>query len=84
MIILHFLVADDDDEHIITTGAVVTLTVRLHRQNMSSLFSKELATNSAALTNNTLDNEGNEEQIDDKENRDKVTKIFRKFFFFYS
>ncbi|CAF2060985.1 unnamed protein product [Rotaria magnacalcarata] len=72
-----FGVADDDDEHIITTVAVVTLTVRLHRQNMSSLFSKELAINSSALTNKTLNDERNEEQINDKENREKTNETLK-------
>ncbi|CAM4882334.1 unnamed protein product [Rotaria socialis] len=72
-----FGVANDDDEHIITTGAVVTLTMRLHRQNMSSLFSKELAINSSALTNNTLNSEGNEEEIGDRENRDKTNETLK-------
>ncbi|CAF2397134.1 unnamed protein product [Rotaria sp. Silwood2] len=64
-------VFDDEDEHIITTGAVVTLTVHLHRENMSSLFSKEINTNTFAVVN-TLDDAKNDEQIDDKENRDKT------------
>jgi hypothetical protein len=67
-----FLVFDDEDEHIITTGAVVTLTVHLHRENMSNVFSKELGGNNSVTTTNVVDEEINEEQIDDKENREKV------------
>jgi hypothetical protein len=69
----YYLVFDDENEHKITTGAVVTLTVHLHRENMSNLFTKD-------SPSNTLDDEINEEQIDDKENRDKVSKyIFFSF-----
>ena len=62
---------DDEDEHIITTGAVVTLTVHLHRENMSNVFSKELGGSTTTSTNG-IDEEINEEQIEDKENREKV------------
>ncbi|CAF0943169.1 unnamed protein product [Didymodactylos carnosus] len=34
-------VFDDEDERLVTTGAVVTLTVKLTRENMSVLFNKE-------------------------------------------
>jgi len=64
-------VFDDEDEHIITTGAVVTLTVRLHRENMSNVFNKEMNGNSSIAVN-TLDDEINEEQMNDKENREKT------------
>ncbi|CAF1047505.1 unnamed protein product [Rotaria sordida] len=69
-------VFDDEDEHIITTGAVVTLTVHLHRENMSSVFSKEMTTNTFAVAN-TLDDETNEEHIDDKENRDTTNETLK-------
>ncbi|CAF4309063.1 unnamed protein product, partial [Rotaria magnacalcarata] len=61
-------VFDDEDEHIITTGAVVTLTIHLQRENMSTVFNKELGSNTLAAMN-TIDYEANEEQADDKENR---------------
>jgi hypothetical protein len=69
------LVFDDEDEHIITTGAVVTLTIHLQRENMSTVFNKEIGSNTST-TINTLDDEVNEEQVDDKENREKVKEIF--------
>lgn len=69
------LVFDDEDEHIITTGAVVTLTVRLRRENMSTVFSKEMSMHNAAAPN-TVDEDVNEEQNEDKENQDKVKKNF--------
>ena len=65
------LVFDDEDEHIITTGAVVTLTVHLQREDMSSVFNKEWTANTSSTINN-IDDEVNEEQADDKENREKV------------
>ncbi|CAF3624233.1 unnamed protein product [Adineta steineri] len=64
-------VFDDEDEHIITTGAVVTLTIHLERENMSSVFNKELGSNTST-TMNTIDDEANEEQVEDKENREKT------------
>ena len=45
---------------------------------MSILFSKEINGNTSV---NTHDEEINEEQIDDKENREKVKK--KNFFLFY-
>jgi len=63
------LVFDDENEHEITAGAVVTLTVHLHRENMSNVFSKE-------MNGNIIDDEINEEQIDHKETREKVQKYF--------
>jgi len=66
-------VFDDEDEHIITTGAVVTLTIRLQRENMSTVFNKEIGSNTST-TLNTLDDEANEEQPDDKENREKTNE----------
>lgn len=69
---LFCLVFDDEDEHTITTGAVVTLTVHLHRENMSTLFNTETGVNTSSATN-VLDEETNAEQIDEKE---KVEKIF--------
>lgn len=68
---LSFLVFDDEDEHIITTGAVVTLTIHLQRENMSSIFNKEISSNTLAAMNN-IDYEANEDQTEDKENREKV------------
>ena len=66
-----FLVFDDEDEHIITTGAVVTLTIHLQREDMSSVFNKEWTANTSTAINSP-DEEVNEEQVDDKENREKV------------
>ncbi|CAF1209495.1 unnamed protein product [Rotaria sordida] len=66
-------VFDDEDEHIITTGAVVTLTIHLHRENMSNVFNKEIGSNTSAAIN-TLDYEANDEQADDKENRGKTNE----------
>ena len=40
------LVVDDENEHKIAVEDVVTLTVHLHRENVSSLFSKETNSNS--------------------------------------
>ncbi|CAF0722947.1 unnamed protein product [Adineta ricciae] len=64
-------VFDDEDEHIITTGAVVTLTIHLQRENMSNVFNKELGLNQSSKIN-AMDEEANEEQVDDKENREKT------------
>ena len=36
-------VFDDEDQHNITAGAIVTLTVTLKRQNLKVLFDKETA-----------------------------------------
>jgi len=63
-----FEVYDDEEIHKITTGAVVTLTVHLQRENMSSVFNKELS------GSNTVDNEANEDQRDDKENQEKTNE----------
>lgn len=57
-------VFDDEEVHKITTGAVVTLTIHLQRENMSTVFNKE-------FSSNTVDNETNEDQRDDKENQEK-------------
>lgn len=51
------LVFDDENECKITAGSVITLTVRIQRENMSSLFSKDI---------------DEEEQIDEKEDHEKV------------
>jgi len=67
-------VFDDEEVHKITTGAVVTLTIHLQRENMSTVFNKEIGSNTSA-TINTLDDEANDEQIDDKENREKVNRF---------
>lgn len=69
------LVIDDEDEHTITAGACVTLTVHLHRENMSTVFSKEMNVNNSSNTNRLVE-EINEEQIDEKENREKVVNVF--------
>lgn len=53
------LVFDDENECKITAGAVITLTVHIQRENMSSLFSKHI---------------DEEEQIDEKENQEKVRR----------
>jgi hypothetical protein len=42
---------------------------------MSTVFNKEIGSNTST-TINTLDDEVNEEQVDDKENREKVKEIF--------
>lgn len=63
-------VFDDEEVHKITTGAVVTLTVHLQRENMSTVFSKELGTN-------VVDNENHDDQREDKENQEKVRRLFR-------
>ena len=68
---LYELVFDDEDEHIITTGAVVTLTVHLQRENMSILFNKDYSS-TTSTTINSVDYEANDDQPDDKENREKV------------
>jgi len=67
-------VFDDENEHEITAGAVVTLTVQLHRENMSIVFNKE-------MNGTTHDEEINEEQIDEKEKVQKK-KIFFCYFIF--
>lgn len=66
-------VFDDEDEHTITTGAVVTLVVHLQRENMSTVFNKESGSNMSS-TINTMDYEANEDQLDNKENRDKTNE----------
>lgn len=71
---IFFLVFDEEDKHIITAGAIVTLTVHLHRENMSSIFSKELNANLSTLTN-AADDETNEDQAEDKDDRDKVVNV---------
>jgi hypothetical protein len=71
---IFYLVFDDEDEHIITTGAVVTLTIHLQREHMATVLNKEIGSNTSA-TINTLDDEANDEQIDDKENREKVNRF---------
>jgi len=62
-------VFDDEEVHKITTGAVVTLTIHLQRENMSTVFNKE-------IHSNTVDHEANEDQRDDKENQEKVKRFF--------
>jgi translocation protein SEC63 len=62
-------VFDDEEVHKITTGAVVTLTVHLQRENMSTVFNKEFGSN-------IVETEVNEDQRDDKENQEKVEKFF--------
>jgi translocation protein SEC63 len=57
-------VFDDEEVHKITTGAVVTLTIHLHRENMSTVFNKELGLNA-------VENETHEDQREDKENQEK-------------
>jgi hypothetical protein len=61
-------VFDDEEVHKITTGAVVTLTIHLHRENMSTVFNKELGLNA-------VENETHEDQREDKENQEKVEKF---------
>ena len=64
-------VFDDEEEHNITTGAVVTLTIRLQRENMSNVFNKELGFSN---NQNTTENDvNNDEQKEDKENQEKVS-----------
>ena len=58
-------VFDDEEVHKITTGAVVTLTIHLQRENMSTVFNKELGTNA-------IENENHDDQREDKENQEKV------------
>ncbi len=41
---------------------------------MATVFNKEIGSNTSA-TINTLDDEANDEQIDDKENREKVNRF---------
>lgn len=65
-------VFDDEEVHKITTGAVVTLTIHLQRENMSTVFNKE-------FSSNTVDNETNEDQREDKENQEKVERFFLEF-----
>jgi translocation protein SEC63 len=60
-------VFDDEEVHKITTGAVVTLTIHLQRENMSTVFNKEIGSNS-------IDNTANEDQRDDKENQEKTNE----------
>jgi len=66
-------VFDDEEVHKITTGAVVTLTIHLKRENMQTVFNKELSLN-------TVDNEANEDQRDDKENQEKVERFFFRIY----
>lgn len=49
----------------------MTLTVHLKREDMSSVFNKGLGLNQSAKAS-ALDDEPAEEQVEDKENRDKV------------
>lgn len=64
-------VFDDEEEHKITTGAVVTLTIHLQRENMSNVFNKELGLSS---NQNTTENDvNNDEQKEDKENQEKTS-----------
>ena len=58
-------VFDDEEVHKITTGAVVTLTIHLQRENMSTVFNKELGTSA-------IENENHDDQREDKENQEKV------------
>ena len=60
------LVFDDENECKITAGAVITLTVHIQRENMSSLFSKHI---------------DEEEQIDEKENQEKVNDILSNHYY---
>ena len=47
---------------------------------MSTVFNKELGSNTSTAINN-IDDEVNEDQVEDKENREKVKKIFVFFLF---
>lgn len=67
---------DDEDEHIITTGAVVTLVVHLERENMSSLFNKDFTGNSIS-TVNAGEEDVNDENAEDKENRNKAQEALK-------
>ena len=69
-------VFDDEDEHIITTGAVVTLTVRLERENMASASNRDLSMNQSATMNNTTEEQDapNDDDGEEKENREKVRR----------
>lgn len=58
-------VFDDEEVHKITTGAVVTLTIHLKRENMSNVFNKE-------FNSTTVENDANDDQREDKENQEKV------------
>lgn len=70
------LVFDDENQNEITTGAVVTLDVHLHRENMSNLFSKQ-------INGTTNGNDINDEQIAEQENQEKVLKYFFVSLFYY-
>ncbi|CAF0726255.1 unnamed protein product [Didymodactylos carnosus] len=59
-------VFDDENEHLVTTGAIVTLTVRLKRENMAVLFNKEQQT-SNEQHHNLVENQ----QQDDENDKDK-------------
>jgi hypothetical protein len=52
------LVIDDENEHKITAEAFITLTVHLHRENMSILFSKKMNSNV-----NAFDEEINDDKV---------------------
>lgn len=55
------LVFDDENECKITAGALITLTVRIERENMSNVFSKRVE---------------DEEQTDKKEKQEKVRRTY--------
>ena len=63
-------VFDDEEVHKITTGAVVTLTIHLQRENMSTVFNKEFTSNNNH--NNIIDHDTHDDQREDKENQEKV------------
>ena len=52
---------DDENECKITAGALITLTVRIERENMSNVFSKRVE---------------DEEQTDKKEKQEKVRRTY--------
>lgn len=74
LINLMFLVFDDENQHEITTGAVVTLNVHLDRANMSDLFSKQ-------INGNIIENEINDEHVEEKEK--VLTHSLLAFFLLY-
>ena len=59
---LCLLVFDDENECKITAGAVITLTVRIERENMSDVFCSKRTEE--------------DEQIDEKEKHEKVRRTY--------
>ncbi|CAF0823395.1 unnamed protein product [Rotaria sp. Silwood1] len=68
-------VFNDEDEHIITTGTVVILTIHLHRENMASIFNDDSTKHSDGNNNNDDENRINEQIFQRSQRLSNKTKI---------